>query len=82
MKYAVIGGQYRDICYGVFDSLHAAKIAASKNIEFWDNFAGWHCPVIYNAKSVEFEDGECYVKAFHEPLYAKHNGRWCEFDKI
>lgn len=46
-KYVVIGGQYRYICYGICDSLHAAKCLASYNMEYWDNWQGWHYPAIY-----------------------------------
>ena len=46
-KYVVIGGQYQAYEYGVYYSLHAAKIAATKAIEYWDNWQGWHYPVIY-----------------------------------
>lgn len=46
-KYVVIGGQYSVRLYGVFDSLHAAKVYASKHPEYWDNWQGWNVPNIY-----------------------------------
>ena len=48
-NYRVIGGQYEYYNYGFYDSLHAAKIAATKAREYWDNWQGWHKPCIYNA---------------------------------
>lgn len=52
-KFAVIGGQYQSCFYGFADSLHAAKILASKSTEYWDNWQGWHIPAIYAADDVK-----------------------------
>lgn len=52
-KFAVIGGQYQSCFYGFADSLHAAKILASKCAEYWDNWQGWHIPAIYAAEDVK-----------------------------
>lgn len=46
-KYAVIGGQYASFYYGSANTLEGAKRLASKNIELWDNWQGWHYPDIY-----------------------------------
>lgn len=55
-KYAVIGGQYQQYCYGFARTLHAAKCLATKNIEYWDNWQGWHYPFIYSGDDVmEYE---------------------------
>lgn len=51
-KYAVIGGQYQQYCYGFAKTLHAAKCLATKHIEYWDNRQGWHYPAIYSVKDV------------------------------
>lgn len=52
-KYVVIGGQYQSYYCGESDSLHGAKIIAAKNMEYWDNWAGWHYPKIYLSEDVE-----------------------------
>lgn len=46
-NFAVIGGQYQAYFYGFADTIHAAKILATKNDEYWDNWQGWHTPAIY-----------------------------------
>lgn len=51
-EYIVIGGQYEAICYGESDTLTGAKRLASKNVEYWDNWQGWHVPNIYRAEDV------------------------------
>ena len=48
-KYQVIGGQYESCWIGESDSLHGAKIIATRNMEYWDNWQGWHKPCIYRA---------------------------------
>ena len=52
-KYQVIGGQYESRWYGESDSLRGAKIIATRNEEYWDNWQGWHKPSIYLAEDVE-----------------------------
>ena len=52
-KYQVIGGQYESCWYGESDSLHGARIIAGKNMEYWDNWGGWHKPRIYRAEDVK-----------------------------
>lgn len=51
-KYQVIGGQYYHHWYGESDSLHGAKVIAGRNKEYWDNWQGWHTPVVYAAEDV------------------------------
>ena len=51
-KYQVIGGQYEQHWYGESDSLRGAKIIATKNVEYWDNWQGWHKPRIYDSADV------------------------------
>lgn len=47
MNYAVIGGQYEMHYYGACETLIGAKRIATRNEEYWDNWQGWHKPVIY-----------------------------------
>ena len=47
MSYCVIGGQYEPVYYGERKTLHAAKLLATRNAEYWDNWQGWHTPPIY-----------------------------------
>lgn len=53
IKYYVIGGQYESICYGGSATLRGAKMIATKNMEHWDNWQGWHKPAIYRAEDTE-----------------------------
>lgn len=53
INYYVIGGQYNYICYGGTPTLIGAKRLANKNMEYWDNWAGWKTPKIYNADDTE-----------------------------
>lgn len=55
-KYQVIGGQYRHHWYGESDSLLGARIIAGKNKEYWDNWQGWHKPLIYRSEDIEQMD--------------------------
>lgn len=52
-KYQVIGGQYEFCWHGESDTLRGARMIATKNMEFWDNWQGWHKPNIYLADDVE-----------------------------
>lgn len=81
MKYYVVGGQYRIYLYGYRDSLHAAKILATKNCELWDNWQGWNTPKIYEESDIEIiDDGLGYnsnIEIVPESRpYIKHNGKW------
>lgn len=49
-KYQVIGGQYEQCWYGESDTLRGAKCIATRHMEYWDNWAGWHKPHIYRAE--------------------------------
>ena len=59
-QYCIIGGQYRDYCYGEKETLLGAKRLAAKKVEYWDNWQGWHIPRIYDIKDTEVVtiDGE------------------------
>ncbi len=49
-NYYVIGGQYESCCYGGTPTLIGAKRKATENMEYWDNWQGWHKPAIYRAE--------------------------------
>ncbi len=55
IKYYVIGGQYYRYNYGGAATLEGAKRLASKNMEHWDNWQGWHYPDIYDARDCSEE---------------------------
>ena len=44
--YYVIGGHYSPFCYGHTKTLHAAKLLATKDSEYWDDLQGWNTPSI------------------------------------
>ena len=50
IKFYVIGGQYESMCYGGCPTLLGAKRLATKCMEYWDNWQGWHKPAIYRAE--------------------------------
>ena len=54
-KYIVMRGQYEKHAYPEesFDSLHAAKCYATKHMEYWDNWQGWHIPPIFLSEDCE-----------------------------
>lgn len=52
-KYQVIGGQYESHWYGESDTLRGAKMIATKHMEYWDNWQGWHKPSIFLAEDTE-----------------------------
>lgn len=71
-KYQVIGGQYEKSWKGESDSLRGAKIISKKNIEYWDNWQGWHTPNIYRAEDCEEREAngeltlKCGTHIFHK----------------
>lgn len=79
-KYAVIGGQYQSYFYGFAETLHAAKILASKHTEYWDNWQGWHTPKIYKSEDVtkikNFYGSGYAPKPFCRPFAVKSSGKW------
>lgn len=80
-QYVVIGGQYDSYCYGDSDTLHGAKMIATKALEHWDNWQGFHYPAIYRREDVRpccnFY-GEMYCpKDFASPIATRNYGeRW------
>ena len=84
MSYVVIGGQYRYFCHGEYKTLRAAQIAATKNVEYWDNWQGLKTPKIY-----KIEDTENYYDEFFQcwnrrpaancvRCWEKINNKWTE----
>ena len=57
IKYYVIGGQYESYNYGGTPTLLGAKRLATKNMEYWDNWQGWHKPDIYKAENCVLRNG-------------------------
>ena len=52
-KFQVIGGQYESCWHGESDTIRGAKRIATQHEEYWDNWGGWHKPLIYSADDVE-----------------------------
>lgn len=46
-NYVIVGGQYEDCYYGGAPTLLGAKRLAGRNIEYWDNWQGFHIPYVY-----------------------------------
>ena len=67
-NFAIIGGQYAACCYGFTPTLIGAKRLARKNLEYWDNWQGWHAPSIYRIEDV------VQVTNFYGKTYAPKNG--------
>lgn len=67
-NFAIIGGQYASYCYGFTPTLIGAKRLARKNLEYWDNWQGWHAPKIYKIEDVE------KVTNFYGETYAPKYG--------
>lgn len=51
-KYQIIGGQYESRHYEESNTLRGARRIATKHVEYWDNWQGWHKPCIYYAEDV------------------------------
>ena len=80
INYYVIGGQYQAFCYGGTETLEGAKRLATKHEEYWDNWQGWHKPVIYRAEDTEpctnfYGETRCPVERA-EPV-----ATWDRYDK-
>lgn len=52
-KFCVIGEQYFPVHYGDAPTLLGAKRLAGKNLEYWDNWLGWHVPAVYRIEDVQ-----------------------------
>lgn len=76
-KYYIVGGQYALRCYGACDTILGAKRIASKNVEYWDNWQGWHTPAIFRGADMEFYGSQYLPKPLAEPIaYKMLNGKW------
>lgn len=74
MKFKVIGGQYKEIVYGLHNKLSEAMRTAEENTEYWDNWQGWHTPAIWEAT----DNGEEYT---YLPQYKKaKEGYWMNIE--
>lgn len=85
-KYQIIGGQYAFCRKGESDSLHGAKIIASKNQEYWDNWQGWRTPSIYLADDciqinpTSFNFSGIVPRPGAMPVASKDaSGHWCRY---
>lgn len=78
-EYVVIGGQYGYFCYGSCESLHQAKILATKNQEYWDNWQGWHTPSIYKSDDCQTDGVDIFPKPNRHPLLVKADGKWSKW---
>lgn len=77
--YYVVGGQYRYHYYGASKTLRGAKMLATRNKEYWDNFTGWVTPRIYNAEPViTIENGIEMVFLIGDYSYYHDGKKWCE----
>lgn len=82
IKYYVIGGQYQRYNYGGAYTLEGAKRLATKHIEYWDNWQGWHKPSIYDAESCEesenFYGKQILPMEYVEPImiWNSHYRKW------
>ena len=82
-KYVVIGGQYQSYDYGIYDSLLAAKRAATAHAEYWDNWQGWHTPCVYrleDCRKVNNFYGSVYDPVAPCEYWAKKDGKWHHYD--
>lgn len=78
-KYAVIGGQYYYHCYGTTATLLGAKRLARQNQEYWDNWAGWHTPMVYDIADTEYHNGDRYpADGNTAPVAYFADGEWHE----
>lgn len=80
INYYIIGGQYANYCYGGAETLTGAKRLASANIEYWDNWQGWHVPAIYRAEDTQecnnFYGAERCPVDGALPVAWRENGKW------
>lgn len=77
--YYVIGGQYRYHYYGASKTLLGAKMLATRNKEYWDNFVGWMTPRIYSAEPViTTVNGAEMVLPIGDCSYYHDGKKWCE----
>lgn len=92
-RYQVIGGQYEKKWYGESDTLIGAKRIATKHEEYWDNYQGWHTPLVYAAKDCKVitckgwiteTDGSTTIipKCGAIPYSAKVNGKWEDWKHV
>lgn len=85
--FVVIGGQYKWYTYGVYHSLHQAKVMASKHTELWDNWQGFRTPRIFPLEDCDFVPAfvddtgnyhpDCYLPRLDARCWSKSDdGKW------
>lgn len=72
-RYQVIGGQYEQFWYGQSDTFRGAKMIAGRNNELWDNWQGWHTPVIYRAEDCMLRECEGMITKRDGVKMVMHN---------
>ena len=88
IRYYVIGGQYAYYNHGGAATIAGAKILATKNEEYWDNWQGWHKPSIYKAEDCEvwtnFFGTDYYPKTDADPymVWDEQAGKWRMYERI
>lgn len=73
--YVVIGGQYTQINYGVYPTLTGAMRIATRNVEYWDNWAGWTTPLIYHAEDLD-DNGNLVLSALPVAIKSTTRKKW------
>lgn len=63
-NYYAIGGQYESYCIGGTPTLIGAKRLANKNMEYWDNWQGWHRPSIYRAEDTKVVESRGRITSY------------------
>lgn len=70
------------------ETLRGAKIIASRNKEYWDNWQGWHTPCIYAEDAVEeiksigritSRDGETIIVPVGDCSWYHDGKKWVEY---
>ena len=82
MEYCVIGGQYAMYNYGTVRTLLGAKRLATRHIELWDNWQGWHKPCIYRSEDCfpadTFYGVQLIPEIGAEPVSVWNGSRWVD----
>lgn len=85
-KYVVIGGQYMQRYYGITNTLRGAKRLASRNLEYWDNWQGFHVPKVYAIEDCTEDGDQMFVHSWIQPVsvgsYHKGRIKWTDSYEI
>ena len=82
INYYVIGGQYESCCYGGTATLREAKKLAAECQEYWDNWQGYHTPLIFHAADTEETASSGRIttsdgRLIRIPIYGAEPVIWC-----